>query len=287
MKTNLRVPRFLYGLAALIFPWGMPQISNAQWVAYTFSPRAAYLSSYGLTGPTNSFTNSPANNLNATNISTNGWPTSWSNSAARGILAVFYSTNTSGPNTFVCLPPLVYTSTTTTNQLTTNNYQTNLWYLFPTNTNATGLNSFSNVARFVRTFLSNDPYMAAQYSLNLTNASTNIATNVVGTFNAVSIRFGTTTATNTLGTNGVPTNGTAIYPAILPLRISTLVGMVSTNGGTNQQLSLSLTINTQLTRIMNTNTNFGPNALTNFTTSGAMYTNLVRLIRSNGTFINF
>jgi hypothetical protein len=53
----------------------------------------------------------------------------------------------------------------------------------------------------------------------------------------------------------------------------------------NQQLVLPLSINTALTKIVNTNTNFGSNALV--FTSNVMYSNLVKCIRSNSTYTNF
>jgi hypothetical protein len=100
--------------------------------------------------------------------------------------------------------------------------------------------------------------------------------------------------TSNIGTNGVPTNATVFstngsnnfYPAILQLKISSISGTnTSTNGAAvlNQQLVLPLSINTALTKIVNTNTNF-TTALTN---TNVMYTNLVKCIRSNSTYTNF
>jgi hypothetical protein len=132
--------------------------------------------------------------------------------------------------------------------------------------------------------------MAGQYSLVVTNA-TNSATNTVGTFNSVCASY----TTSNIGTNGVPTNATVFstngsnnfYPAILQLKISSISGTnTSTNGSAavlNQQLVLPLSINTALTKIINTNTNFST-ALTN---TNVMYTNLVKCILSNSTYTNF
>lgn len=273
-------PKITTAFFALIF-W--TQISSAQWIVYNFSPQAAYQASYGLT------TNS---NSSSTTILTNGWPTNWNNATNRGILAVQFSTNTNNNNVMTCLQPLIYMQSTNTNILSTTNYQTNVPQIFLTNTNVTG---FSNACRIVRAFFTNSVYMAGQYSLLLTNSGTNVGTNAVGTFNSICVGY----STNSIGTNGlVPTNGTVFspigstnfYPAILQLKISSISGTnTSTNASAavvlNQQLVLPLTINTNLTRIVNTNTNFGSNAL--IYTSNVMYSNLVRCIRSNSAYTNF
>jgi hypothetical protein len=254
--------------------------SSAQWIIYNFSPQAAYQASYGLTTNTNS---------SSTTILTNGWPTNWNNSTNRGILAVQFSTNTNNNNVMTCLQPLIYTYSTNTNSLTINNY-TNAPQIGLTNTNVTGVNSFSNACYILRANFTNSVYMAGQYSLVLTNGGTNVGTNTVGTFNSICVGY----TTSNIGTNGVPTNGTVFstngsnnfYPAILQLRISSISGTnTSTNAAVvlNQQLVLPLTINTNLTRIVNTNTNFST-ALTN---TNVMYTNLVKCIRSNSTYTNF
>jgi len=257
------------------------QISSAQWIMYNFSPQAAYQASYGLTTNT---TNS------SIMIQTNGWPTNWSSTNSRGILAVQFSTNTNSPNVMTCLPPLIYTYANVASNLTTNNY-TNIFQIALTNTNATGVSSLTNACYILRANFSNTVYMAGQYSLVLTNA--NVGTNTVGTFNAICV----TNTTNNIGTNGVPTNPTVFstsgsnnfYPAILQLKISSISGTnTSTNGFAtvlNQQLILPLSINTALTRIVNTNTNFGTNG-TPITTNN-IYTNLVKCIRSNSTYTNF
>jgi hypothetical protein len=256
-------------------------ISSAQWIAYDFSPYAAYRTSYGLTTNTNS---------TSTTILTNGWPTNWNNFTNRGVLVVQFSTNTNTPNVMTCLTPLVYLFTNSTNILTTNNYQTNTPQLALTNTNATGSNSFSNVCYISRANFSRNIYMAGQYSLVATNAGTNVGTNTVGIFFTPCQGY----TTSNIGTNGVPTNATVFstngstnfYPAILQLKISSISGTnTSTNAAVvfNQQLSLPLTLNTTLTKIINTNTNFGSAALTN---PGVMYSNVIRCIRSNSTYIN-
>ena len=276
-KTNSATLKITTVFCALIL---CTQISSAQWIMYNFSPQAAYQASYGLTTNT---TNS------SIMIQTNGWPTSWNNATNRGILAVQFSTNTNSPNVMTCLPPLIYTYSTNTSTLTTNNY-TNLPQITLTNTNVTGVGSFSNACYVLRAFFTNSIYMAGQYSLVLTNA--NVGTNTVGTFNSICVGY----TTSTIGTNGVPTNNTVFstngtnnfYPAILQLRISSISGTnTSTNSAvfTNQQLVLPLSINTALTRIVNTNTNFGTNG-TPIPTNN-IYTNLVKCIRSNSTYTNF
>lgn len=243
-------------------------MSSAQWIAYNFTPQAAYSASYGLTTNTNS---------TSATILTNGWPTNWNNSSTRGVLVVQFSTNTNTPNVMTCLAPLIYTNSSSTATLTTNNYQTNTPQITLTNTNATGANSFSNVCYISRANFSQNIYMAGQYSLVTTNAGTNVGTNTVGTFFTLCSGY----TTSNIGTNGVPT-GTNYYPAILQLKISSING---SNAATsfNQQLVLPLTLNTSLTKIMNTNTNFGSAALTN---PGVMYSNVIKCIRSNSTYTN-
>ncbi|NBT47272.1 MAG: hypothetical protein EBT07_05555 [Actinobacteria bacterium] len=262
----------MYLFAAILFSclfW--THTSSAQWIIYNFSPQAAYQASYGLTNNTNS---------SSTSILTNGWPTNWSNSTTnnRGILAVQFSTNTNTPNVMTCLQPLIYTYSTNTNTLTNANY-TNVPQIALTNTNSTGVGSLSNACYILRANFTNSVYMAGQYSLVVTNAGTNVGTNSVGTFNSICVGYTTTN----IGTNGVPT-GTNYYPAILQLKISSLSGTNVTNV-LNQQLVLPLSINTALTKIVNTNTNFGSNAL--IFTSNVMYSNLVKCIRSNSTYTNF
>jgi hypothetical protein len=265
-KTNSASLKITTAFFALMF-WA--QISSAQWIVYNFSPQAAYQASYGLTNNTNS---------SSTSILTNGWSTSWSNSSIsnRGILAVQFSTNTTNNNVMTCLPPLIYTYTNVASNLSTANY-TNLPQIALTNTNVTGSNSFSNACYILRANFTNSVYMAGQYSLVLTNAGTNVGTNTVGTFNSICVGY----TTNNIGTNGVPT-GTNYFPAILQLKISSISGTNVTNV-LNQQLVLPLSINTALTKIINTNTNFST-ALTN---TNVMYTNLVKCILSNSTYTNF
>ena len=283
-KTNSATLKITTAFFALIF-WA--QISSAQWIVYNFSPQAAYQASYGLTTSTSS---------SSTNILTNGWSTSWSNSTTnnRGILAVQFSTNTNTLNIMTCLQPLIYTYSTNTNTLTTNNY-TNLPQIALTNTNVTGSNSFSNTCYILRANFTNSVYMAGQYSLVATNAATNVGTNTVGTFNSICVGY----TTSSIGTNGVPTNATVFstngsnnfYPAILQLKISSISGTnTSTNGAVvlNQQLVLPLSINTALTKLLNTSTNTNlTNANIGLTNTSAVATNLVNFIRSNGTYTNF
>jgi hypothetical protein len=279
-QTNSATLKIATAFFALI-SW--TQISSAQWIVYNFSPQAAYQASYGLTTNTSS---------SSTNIQTNGWPTNWNNATNRGILAVQFSTNTNNNNVMTCLQPLIYTYSTNTNTLSISNYQTNVPQIALTNTNATGISSFSNACYILRANFTNSVYMAGQYSLVLTNTNSNVGTNTVGTFNSICVGY----TTSSIGTNGVPTNGTVFsttgstnfYPAILQLKISSISGTnTSTNGAVvlNQQLVLPLSINTALTKIVNTNTNFGSNALV--FTSNVMYSNLVRCIRSNSTYTNF
>ena len=194
-----------------------------------------------------------------------------------------------------CLPPLIYTYTNSTNLLRTNNY-TNLPQITLTNTNVTGSNSFSNACYILRANFTNSVYMAGQYSLVLTNAGTNVGTNTVGTFNSICVGY----TTSSIGTNGVPTNATVFstngsnnfYPAILQLKISSISGTnTSANGSAavlNQQLVLPLSINTALTKLLNTSTNTNlTNANIGLTNTSAVATNLVNFIRSNSTYTNF
>jgi hypothetical protein len=243
------------------------QLSSAQWIAYNFSPQAAYQASYGLTTNTNS--------ISAT-IVTNGWPTNWNNSTNRGILAVQFSTNTNTPNVMTCLDPLIYLYRNSTNTLSTNNY-TNIPQITLINNSNTGANSYSNACYIARANFSRNVYMSGQYSLIVTNVGTNVGTNTVGTFNSPCTGYTTTT----IGTNGVPI-GTNFYPSILQLKISSINGSNAASSF-NQQLVLPLTINTALTKIINTNATFGSAALTD---TNVMYNNLVNCIRSNSTYIN-
>jgi hypothetical protein len=284
-KTNSATLKITTAFFALIF-WA--QISSAQWIVYNFSPQAAYQASYGLINSTSS---------SSTSILTNGWSTSWSNSTTnnRGILAVRFSTNTNTLNIMTCLQPLIYTYSTNTNTLTTNNYFTTAPQISLTNTNVTGSNSLSNACYILRANFTNSVYMAGQYSLVATNAATNVGTNTVGTFNSICVGY----TTSSIGTNGVPTNATVFstngstnfYPAILQLKISSISGTnTSTNGAVvlNQQLVLPLSINTALTKLLNTSTNTNlTNANTGLTNTSAVATNLVNFIRSNGTYTNF
>ena len=279
-KTNSATLKIATAFFALIF-WA--QISSAQWIVYNFSPQAAYQASYGLINNTNS---------SSTNILTNGWSTSWNNATNRGILAVRFSTNTNTPNVMTCLQPLIYTYSTNTNTLTTSNYFTNAPQISLTNTNVTGSNSFSNACYLLRANFTNSVYMAGQYSLVLTN----VGTNTVGTFNSICVGY----TTSSIGTNGVPTNATVFstngsnnfYPAILQLKISSISGTnTSANGSAavlNQQLVLPLSINTALTKLLNTSTNTNlTNANIGLTNTSAVATNLVNFIRSNSTYTNF
>jgi hypothetical protein len=275
-KTNSATLKITTVFCALIL---CTQISSAQWIMYNFSPQAAYQASYGLTTNTNS---------SSTSLQASGWPTSWSNTNSRGILAVQFSTNTNSPNVMTCLPPLIYTYTNVASILSTANY-TNIAQIALTNTNVTMASSNSNACYILRAnYSTNSKYMAGQYSLFSTNPTP--ATNTVGTFNSICVGY----TTSSIGTNGVPTNATVFstngsnnfYPAILQLKISSISGTnTSTNGATvlNQQLILPLSINQTLTKIVNTNTNF-TTALTN---TNVMYTNLVKCIRSNSTYTNF
>lgn len=240
----------------------------SQWVIYNFSPRTAYLNSFGLT-----------TNGNSTVLSsrTNGWPTNWASTNAVGILAVYFSTNTNTPNLLTALDPLVFTATTNTNRLTTNDYVSTLRPILGlTNTNP---GSLSNVCLFNRTRLGpsvSGHYLSAQYTL--VSADTN--TNTIGSFMANLQGY----TTNNLGTNGVPT-GTNFYPPVIALKISSLSSLTNPPGSTNRQLVLPLSINLSLTKILNTNNPFGPLNQSSIT-NPLLITNLPNLIRSNNTYTN-
>jgi hypothetical protein len=152
--------------------------------------------------------------------------------------------------------------------------------------------SNSNACYILRAYFTNSVYMAGQYSLFITNPTP--ATNTVGTFNSICVGYTTTN----IGTNGVPTNSTVFstngsnfYPAILQLKISSISGTnTSTSGATvlNQQLVLPLTINTALTKLLNTSTNTSlTNANIGLTNTGSVYTNLPNFIRFNSTYTNY
>ena len=252
--------------------------AQAQWIAYTFVPQTAYRSSYGMT------TNTAGS---SSNILANGWPTNWDNRNLRGVVAVYFNTNTNTLTPLVMLPPLIYTQTTSTNAglLSTNNY-TNLPVLAFTNTNANGSNSVLDPVSFYgRVKYGNATYMVGQLSTIGVDSTTNALTNILGSFNNLCRGY----TTNEIGTNGVSV-ATNQYPSTLALKLTTLSR--STNDipfTSSQQLVLPLTLNTALTKIMNTNTNFGTLALTSSLspiTNNPVYTNLPRLIRSNSTFTN-
>lgn len=238
----------------------LPPSGFAQWMIYNFSPRAAFQGSmiYDTTAGTSG--------------RVGGWPTNWNNSAAVGVLALQFTTNTNSPNVITALEPIVYIynrSFTNTNAvLTTNNYETNLAaYLGLTNTNTGGLST--NVWFFNRS--SNGPLMAGQYQLAFTN------TNTAGNFLARLQSY----TTNQIGTNGFNTNLTR-FPPLLNLRIFSMENLTNPSVTTNRQLSLPLTLNLSLTKIVNTNTNFY-GSLTN---SAILRSNLPRLIRSNSLYIS-
>ena len=249
--------------------------ARAQWVAYTFEPRVAYRSSYGMNMETPA---SPAAILSL------GWPTNWNDASLRGVLAIYFSTNTTSGNTMAMLPPLLYTLSTNTNTLSTANY-TSLPVLNFTNTNTSGSNSLNDPTSFVGRvkYGSSTVYLNAVLSSILADANTNCLTNVSVT--ASSLCYGYTT--NHLGTNGVPL-GTNYFPPVLTLRLTTLSRSANTATYTNsQQLVLNLNLNTNLTKIMNTNTNFGIKALTDPPSeTNCVYTNLPKCIRSNSTYLN-
>lgn len=260
----MSLSRPIVGLFSFFFVFWLPNPAHSQWVIYNFSPQTAYLNSYGLT----------TNTLSSTATSrTNGWPTNWSDARAVGVMALYFSTNTSSPNFIAALDPLIftYTSATNTNRLSTNNYVTSLGSLIGiTNTNS---GSLSNLCVFNRTRLGIANYLTAQYSL----ISPDTNANTVGTFLAATAPY----TSNQLGTNGVP-SGTNFLPPAINLKISSLSSLTNPATSTNRQLSLPLTINLTLTRTVNTNTSF-TSALTNF---GVLRSNLPLLIRSNNTYTN-
>lgn len=219
-------------------------------------------------------------------ILANGWPTNWDNRNLRGVLAVYFSTNTNSANIIALLPPLLYTNSTNAGTLTTNNY-TPLPVLTFTNTNTSGSNSVQDPVSFYgRVQYGVATYLAGQLSTISVDSTTNALTNTMGSFNNLCRGY----TTNDIGTNGVPV-GTNQYPSVLALKLTTLSRATNNVPFTNsQQLVLPLTLNAALTKIMNTNTNFGALALTSSLspiTNNPLYTNLPRLILSNGTFTNF
>ena len=185
IKTNQTSLRLL--ILALISSGWVASTASAQWVAYTFSPRAAYLSSYGL--------NTNANNA-STNIATNGWVNATtaagtftvSDVNTRGVIALYFSTNTNSPNFIVATQPLFYTYGNNANLLSTNNFATNYGLIQLTNTNVTDMNAAlnTNVWYYNRTrFGTSTRYLAGQYVLSGSN------TNAVGSFNSVAIGYTT------------------------------------------------------------------------------------------------
>ena len=260
-KTNQTSLRLL--ILALISSGWVASTASAQWVAYTFSPRAAYLSSYGL--------NTNANNA-STNIATNGWVNATtaagtftiSDVNTRGVIALYFSTNTNSPNFIVATQPLFYTYGNNANLLSTNNFATNYGLIQLTNTNVTDMNAAlnTNVWYYNRTrFGTSTRYLAGQYVLSGSN------TNAVGSFNSVAIGY----TTNQIGTNNWTNAGlTNFLPANISLNIQTL-SFAATNtplNATNQQLILPMTINLTLTKALNNNIATNTNA---FATS---YTNI-------------
>ena len=251
-KTNQTSLRLL--ILALISSGWVASTASAQWVAYTFSPRAAYLSSYGL--------NTNANNA-STNIATNGWVNATtaagtftiSDVNTRGVIALYFSTNTNSPNFIVATQPLFYTYGNNANLLSTNNFATNYGLIQLTNTNVTDMNAAlnTNVWYYNRTrFGTSTRYLAGQYVLSGSN------TNAVGSFNSVAIGY----TTNQIGTNNWSTNtnstnlpylGTNYLPANISLKIQALsIAATNTNlTATNQQLVLPMTINLTLTKALN------------------------------------
>jgi len=232
--------------------------SSAQWIIYNFSPRAAFQGSmiYDTTAGTSG--------------QMGGWPTNWNNSAAVGVLALQFTTNTNSPNVITALDPLYYIHnrnlTNTNAVLTTNSYETNLAaYLGLTNT--TPAAPGTNVWFFNRT--SNGPLMAGQYVLAFSN------TNTAGSFLARLQNY----TTNQIGTNGFNPN-LSRFPPLLNLRIFSMENLTNPAISTNRQLSLPLTINLSLTKIVNTITNFH-GALTN---PAIIRSNLPGLIRSNSLY---
>lgn len=266
-------------LLGALFTLALVGHSNAQWVAYSFNPRAAYLTSYGL--------DTNANN-NATNILTKGWPTNAqtaasniaiSNSLARATIALYFSTNTNSPNFITALQPLFYTYTNSTNVLSTSNYATNFALLNLTNTNAQSLSSILNTNTWFynRTLFGTNRYLAGQFVLSSNN------TNAVGTFNSVALPY----LPSQIGTNNwTNAGGTNYLPSSISLRIQAL-SFAATNqnlDATNQQLNLPLTIDLTLTKALNNNiaTNVGAFSNAYPANLSAVISNLPLLIRSNG-----
>ena len=280
-KTSLTIRRVLTALGYLGLVWGagMAPPAQAQWIAYTFSPQAAYKLSYGMT--TNTGSSLPS-------IQANGWPSIWNNPAKRGVLAIYFSTNTNSGNILALLPPLIYDQSTSTNRLTTNNY-TNFAVLNFTNTNFSGAASVVDPVSLVgRVNYGSRVYLAGNLSTLLVDASSDPMTNILISFTEICGAYNT----NAIGTNGVPA-GTNYYPPKLNLRISTLARASDTDPfSTSQQLILPLTLSPNLTKIMNTNALFGATALTDplapaaSLATNSVYTNLPKLIRSNSTYAN-
>ena len=178
--------------------------SQAQWIAYTFSPQAAYRDSYGLT--TNTAASTPA-------MQANGWPSDWNDPSRRGLMAVYFSTNTNQLNIVAFLPPLIYSySRTGTNSLSTNNY-TNLPHLAFTNTNTAGISSLADpLSFFGRMKFGTAQYAAGNFSCLTSDTNNEAMTNLSGYFWELCTPF----RTNAIGTNGVPTNGSVhYYPSLL------------------------------------------------------------------------
>lgn len=238
-----------------------PPSASAQWVIYNFSPRAAFQSSI-----------SYSNNSSSGAGTVGGWSTNlinWNNSSAVGVLALLFTTNTNGPNVITALDPIVYTySSTSTNLLTTNNYDTNQFaFLGVTNTNT---NAFSTNAWFFNRG-TNGPILAGQYALAFSN--TNTTANFLARLSSYS--------TNQIGTNGVSTNsGLRRFPPLLSLRILSLENLTNPSASVSRQLVLPLSINLTLTKNVNTLTNF----LESLTNPNILRTNLPSLIRSNSTY---
>lgn len=275
--TNLLTHWLLLLSVALLL---VEQDSKAQWVAYSFNPRAAYLTSYGL--DTN-------NNNNTTNILNKGWPTNaltpagsiaLSNTFSRATIVLYFSTNTNTPNFITAVSPLFYTYTNSTNRLSTNNYASNFSLLNLTNTNAQSLDSTlsTNVWFYNRTrFGTNSYYVTGQFALSSSN------TNAVGSFNSVALAY----TPNQIGTNNWTNAGLTNYlPSSIALKIQAL-SIAATNqslSATNQQLNLPLTIDLTLTKALNNNiaTNTNAFALAYPDNLALVTSNLPLLIQSNG-----
>ena len=271
--------------AAMIWLAFACPIGHAQWVAYTFEPRVAYRSSWGMNLETP---------VSSSAVSGLGWPANWTNANLRGVLAIYFSTNTTSGNTIAILPPLIYThNSTNTNILSTNNY-TNIAVLAFTNTNVSGPNSMNDPTSFMgrMRYLSNSVYLNAVLS-SISTDGTNCLTNISAILSSPCYGY----STNHLGTNGVPL-GINYFPPILTLRLTTLSRSSNTEGYTNsQQLVLILNLSTNLTKIINNNTNTNysnycaaaltdPLAPIGALQTNAVYTNLPKLIRSNSTYLN-